>query len=482
MALSAAVQESYRYQTVEKHILHMIEAKALLPGERVPSLRQLSSRMGMSISTVSQAYVELERKGVLESRPRSGFFVRRDFRRLPPLAGKKHSPRLEATSVNRSHLIQEVMQTVGATELVPLGVAVPDDSVLPGKALGRVMGQVMRELGDSALGYEPVPGNLELRRQIAFRSMDWGASVSPEDILITCGALEALYISLRMFTRPGDNVLIHSPAYFCFLQLLENLGLRAIEVTSCPECGVMVDDVERATRLFDIKAGIFCFNYANPDGSLTSEEVKQEIVELLAERNIPLVEDEVYADLHYGPTRPASCLKYDRKGLVVSCSSFSKTLAPGYRVGWIIPGRFFNRAVGVKGTTNVSTPRPTQAAVAEYLRMGGFDRHLKRLRSAIEGNMQALQLSVSRSFPEHTRMTRPTGGAVLWIELPGKVDSKEFFFRARDMGIGIAPGMIFSTQDRYDSFIRLSCTGVWSPEIEQGVKQLGHLAADMARG
>ena len=337
----------------------------------------------------------------------------------------------------------------------------------------------MRDSCYHILGYEPMAGNIDLRRQIAFRSMDWGAAVSPDNVVVTCGALEALYIALRMFTRPGDNVLVHSPSYYCFLRLLENLGLRAIEVPSCPEGGVAVEDVERALKLFDIKASIFCFNYANPDGSLTPEEVKQEIVELLTNNSIPLVEDDVYGDLHFGPKRPYSCLKYDTKGLVISCSSFSKTLAPGYRVGWIIPGKFFSKAEEIKGTTNVSTPRPTQAAIAEYLRVGGFDRHLKRLRAAMESNMQALQVSVSRYFPEKTRVTRPTGGAVLWMELPGNVDSKEYFFRARDMGISVAPGVIFSTQDRYNSYIRLSCTGVWTPEIEHGVQMLGRLAEEM---
>jgi len=471
--------ENFRYQEVAEHIRALIESKALAPGSRLPSLRDLSRRLRVSIATVNQAYLELEKTGVIEARTRSGFFVRTPLRQLAP-ARPPQSAALKAVNGNRSHLIQEVLQAVGNHEFLPLGVISPDPTLLPGRELARLLGMVTRTQPQHSLGYETVAGNLELRRQIAIRSLSAGIAIRPEDIVVTFGAMEALYIAIRSVTRPGDNVIIQSPTYFCFLQLLENCGLRAIEIPSSPESGINPADLARALDKFNVAACILCPNFNNPDGSLTPDPVKKDVVKLLAERNIPLIEDDVSGELYFTTQRPGTYKAHDEKGLVIYCASFSKTICPGYRIGWMVPGRSYAKALEIKSTTNVSCTTPTQMAVAEFLRAGSYERHLRRLRQSLERQMQTMQIHLSKEFPSTTRSTRPEGGSVLWLELPEKCDAVDFFYQARAKGISIAPGPIFSTQDRFDHFIRLSCTAAWNDSIAKGITTLGQLAHAMA--
>ncbi len=474
-------QNTFRYKEVERRLLDMIDSGVLNMGDKLPSLRSLSRDLGVSISTVNQAYVQLESNGIIESRPRSGFFVRRMACKLPS-PETATATTAEACPVTRGGLIRKVLDAVGNKEAVPLNVVEPTPDLLPVAEMGRIMAQVLRNHPDDALVYDTILGNARLRKQIAFRSMETGTPAEPDQLIITAGCLEALYISLRATTRPGDMVLIQAPTYYCFLHLLENLGLRVVEIPSYPDRGVLPEDIAAALRKFDISACIFSPNFNNPDASTTPDEAKLEIVEMLAKLNIPIIEDDVSTDLHFGPKRPGTMKQFDKKGLVLLCSSFSKTIAPGYRVGWMLPGQFMEKAQEVKYTTNVCTATPTQMAVAEYMCRGRFERHVRRLRVRVEQQMDTMLRHVGEYFPTGTRATHPDGGGVLWLELPGGADAVELFLAARAKGINIAPGSIFSTQDKFNSHIRLSCTGVWSERIRWGLKTLGALANEMARG
>ncbi len=471
-------RETYRYQAVEKQIMGMIETGALGLGDKLPSLRKLGRNLGLSVSTISQAYVELEHKGVIESRPRSGFFVSRCATRLPRTETPP-TPMEAPRPVTRIGLIQTVLESVGRADAVPLAVIAPGDDLLPLKELSKITAAMIRDDPRRAMGYAPIPGDPQLIRQIAFRSLEYGIPITPDDPIITAGCMEALYLSLRALCRRGDTVLIQSPTYYCFLQLLETLGLRAIEIPSDPEGGVAPGDLAHALRTFDISACVLAPNFNNPDSSLTPDEAKRDIVALLAANAIPLVEDDVSTDLHFTARRPGTYKQFDKKGLVLLCSSFSKTIAPGYRVGWMLPGRFRQKILEVKATTNVSTSAPAQMAIAEYLRQGRMERHLKRLRKSLENQMDTMQLHLERCFPEGTRVTHPEGGGVLWLELASTVDSVELFFRAREQGIGIVPGTIFSTRDKFSNYIRLSCGIPMTDRLSDGICQLGTMAAAM---
>jgi DNA-binding transcriptional MocR family regulator len=289
--------------------------------------------------------------------------------------------------------------------------------------------------------------------------------------------MEALYIALRTLTRTGDMVLIQSPTYYCFLQLLETLGLRAVDIPACPEKGISPKDISHAIETFDIKACILSPNFNNPDGSLMPDENKQEIVSMLAKKEIPLVEDDVYGEIFFGSHRPRTFKSWDKTGGVILCSSFSKTIAPGYRIGWLSPGKFMDKAMDIKATTNVACVSPTQMTIAQYLREAHYDRHLRKLRKALKEQMELMRAAIGRNFPAGTKVSNPQGGSVLWVELPEGCDGVDIFFKAREKGIGIVPGTIFSPRDDYSRFIRISTGALWSEKIKAGIKTLGQLAA-----
>lgn len=475
---TATPHETFRYHHVEQQILAMIESGRFAAGDRLPSLRSLCSSMGVSLATVNHAYMELERKGIIEARPRSGYFVRKPGVPLPLPVTEQSTP--EIGEENRTNLIQMVLEAVGNKNLISFGCVTPDPALLPGKALARIMQDVTRLSTYDSLSYEVIQGNPELRRQIAWRGQELGLSVQSDDVLITVGTMEALHITLRALTRPGDSVVIQSPTYFCLVQLLENLGLRAIEVPSGPEHGISPAALHEAITKFDVAACILSPNFNNPDGSLMPDEAKREIVDMLAKRGVPLVEDDVAGDVHFGPNRPTPLKAFDRKGNVTLCSSFSKTIAPGYRCGWMLPGKIMRKALEIKATTNVCCASPTQMVVAEFLRQGLYERHLKRLRVATERQMQTIQHHLATYFPEGTGVTRPKGGGFLWVSLPEKVDSVQLFKEAKSQGILISPGPIFTTRDQFRNYIRLSCCGVWHERMEQGLKVLGTLAGELA--
>ncbi len=470
----------FRYVTVEKHILRLIEAGELRPGERIPSLRNLGTRLGVSVSTVNQAYIELERRGVVEARPKSGFFVR-DRPVRPPVPRGAAIPAKPPTTVNRGALIREVLDTMGRRDIVLLGVAHTDEAFLPTKQLSRLLGKVAT-VDNMITGYETVRGNQELRRQIARRLGEAGIEARADDVLVTAGAMEALYLALRSVTRPGDNVAIAAPSYYCFLQLLENLGLRAVELPSHPDGGVRPTDLRDALDRYDIRATILTPNFNNPDGARIPDKSKSEIAAMLAERAVPLIEDDVYGDLHFDEGRPRCIKSFDTIGNVLHCSSFSKTLAPGFRVGYLLPGRFAAKAFEIKATTNVCCATPTQMAVAQYLAQGGFERHLRKIRAVLERQGRIMEECILRHFPQGTRVTHPSGGTVLWVELPEAVDAITLFYEAKARNVSMAPGNIFSSTDQFKHFLRLSYGGVWSPTLEQAIETLGRLSGELAAG
>jgi DNA-binding transcriptional MocR family regulator len=471
----------FRYVAVEKHIAKLVESGELAVGDRIPSLRALGGKLGVSVSTVNQAYLELERRGVIEARPKSGFFVRQTTaRRAPPSRGEA-PPRGPAT-VARGALIREVLGGMGRRDIVPLGVALTDSTLLPTKQLARLLGKVAAG-DDRVTTYECVRGNLELRRQIAWRLAEADIEAAPEDVMITSGAMEALYLALRSVTRPGDNVAIPAPTYYCFLQLLENFGLRAVELPSYPDGGVRPADLRSALDRYDLRAVILTPNFNNPDGALIPDEAKAEMATMLAERGVPVIEDDVYGDLHFSERRPRCLKTYDTTGNVLHCSSFSKTLAPGFRLGFMLPGRHAAKAFEIKATTNVCCATPTQIAAALYLAQGGFERHLRKTRNVLERQARMIEERIVRHFPEGTRVTHPTGGTVVWVQMPGNVDSIALFYEARALGIGVAPGNIFSSCDQFKHFLRLSYGNAWTPRIEQALADVGRLARELgARG
>jgi len=471
---------SLLYEQVAGEIAGLIEQGTFRAGDRVPSIRQLSSRFDVSINTVMQAYALLEDKRLIQARPQSGYFVRS---RVPEIREPDLQSRscITPTTVTISDLCQQVMRNMMNRDLLPLGSAIPSARNLPIDKLNRIMASELRRCGEQGVLYQMPPGYERLRVHIARRALVAGISSGPDDILVTSGCVEAVLLALRATCRAGDTIAVESPFYFNFMQMIAELGLKALEIPSTPRDGISIEALRYAIGQGKISACLVIANFSNPLGSLMPDERKRELVDLLARHEIPLIEDDIYGDLAFGNERPTAAKSFDRSDLVIYCSSFSKTLAPGYRVGWAIAGRFQAEMERIKMIMNIAPASPPQLAIAEFLATGGYDHHLRSIRRAHARNISQMAEAVAGYFPAGTRMTHPAGGFILWIEMPEGIDAIQLYHRALERGISIVPGPLFSLSDKYGHHIRLSAAQ-WDERIEQGIKILGALAHELLPG
>ena len=465
------------YQQVAVRISELIEHGTLRPGERVPSVRKCSEQQSVSIATVMQAYRLLEDRGMIEARPQSGYYVR-TRRWSPPPEPEMSRPALRPVKIRASELILEVVKAGRDPNLVRFGATLPSPEVFPIKELNRTMAAVARRSPMAAHAYEVPPGNRALRVQVARRAMEAGCTLSPDDIVTTVGVTEAMNLCLRAVAKPGDVIAIESPTFFNILQIIESLGMRVCEIPTYPRHGICLDELERRLKCCRIKACVFTLNYSNPLGSCMPDEKKKKLVEMLSSRQIPLIEDDIYGNLTFGPTRPKSAKAFDTDGWVMLCDSFTKTLSPGARVGWVAPGRFKARVEFLKFVNTSATASLPQMAIAEFLQNGGYDHHLRKIRRLYAAQMQQMSEAITRYFPAGTKLTRPSGGMCLWVELPPDISALALYHRAMAAGISIAPGPIFSAKQKFENFIRINCGNPWSDILENAVRKLGEIIAE----
>lgn len=450
----------------------------LLPaGAKLPSLRAVQQLYGVSLNTAKQAYLELERRWLIEARPQSGFYVRRQAQR--PLALPAPSaPPYQAAPEPVEALMARMYRTLEDPTLTQLSMAVPDAALLPVGSLRKSVTTALRTVPAGGSGYDSLAGSERLRHQVARRALTWGGTLQPDELVTTAGAMSALTYCLQAATQPGDVVAVESPVYVWALQLIRSLGLRALELPTHPVTGIDLDALEQA--LPRIQACLLIPNFSNPLGSLMPDAHKQAVVQLLARRGIPLIEDDVYGDLYYGSQRPRPCKAFDEQGLVLWCSSVSKTLAPGYRVGWVAPGRFKEQVLRRKLLQALAVPALHHEAVADFLARGRYEPHLRSLRRTLQANSEACQQAIAAYFPPTTRITRPAGGFTLWAELDARVDTQRLFDAALRHRISLAPGRLFTQHDQFNNCLRLSYGLPWSAAVEAQLRVVGHLIADLA--
>lgn len=469
--------DGFIYERVADRIAHLIRKGTYRPGERVPSVRSLSRQMQVSISTAVKAYFHLENMGLIEARPQSGYYVRHQ---PVHVVGEPEQAIVPAapTLVSVNELVMMVVRDASNPDLVPLGLAAPNPENLPADRLNRILSQVARRNRSQGISYEFPPGCERLRIQLAQRALKAGCSLTPDQIMITSGCQEGVMLALRAVCRPGDTVAIESPIFYNLLQIIETLDLKALEIPTNPRNGISLSALRYALEHNPVHACLVIPNFNNPLGSCMPDDNKRELVRLLADHDIPLIENDVYGDLCFSNERPCAAQSFDTRGLVIHCSSFSKTLAPGYRVGWVIPGRFMERIERLKAVSNIATATLPQLAIAEFLVTGGYDQYLRKIRAIYSRQMSLMAQAVQKSFPDGTRVSSPAGGFVLWVEMPETVDSIKLYELALRAGITIAPGRIFSAAGKYSNCLRLNAA-FWSRRIADAVGEIGELAKEL---
>ncbi len=466
-----------KYQQVARKLGEKLRQGLLREGDKLPSVRTLSKELGISINTVQQAYYCLEAEGLVEARPQSGYYARTQHQRQQGVPRRSEPPATaqQGSPADLEGVLLRLMERQGQAGWLRLSLSVPTPALLPVEKLAKAFQQAQREMPNAGIEYDHLAGNAALRRQIARYALFWGGGLTDEEIITTEGCTGALTLCLKTVTQPGDTVAVESPIYFGILQNILSLGLKVLELPTDPLTGVDLDVLEGHMRAGRIQACLLVPNFSNPLGSWMPDAHKKRLVRLLETYQTPLIEDDLYGDLHFLPDRPRPCKAYDAYGWVLWCGSFSKTLAPGYRVGWVAPGRYFQALLQIKRYQMGFSPGLTQQAIANFLANDRYELHLRRLRQTLKSNCGRYQQAIRTYFPAGTRISEPQGGFTLWVEVSPSVDTLVLSDQLVPFQISIMPGRLFSLQPQYTHCLRLSYGLPFDERVEWGLQQLGKL-------
>ncbi|NQX40607.1 DNA-binding transcriptional regulator, MocR family, contains an aminotransferase domain [Pedobacter steynii] len=470
------MSRDFLYNDIANAIASQIRTGVLKSGDKLPSVRVLCKDHGISMNTAKRVFLELEAQSLIDSKPQSGYFVSQSSYLKLPLP-EVSRPSSVANDKEPDELVSKVYADMGNEGLTLFSISAPSGELLPLAKLKKEIVHATRELKDAGTAYEPLQGNLKLRRMIAVRSLVWGGDLQENDVITTNGAINAVSLCLMALGKPGDTVAMESPCYPGTLQLVVSLGFKVLELPTHPITGLALDALKQA--LPKINICLLVPNFNTPLGSCMPDEHKKEIVALLSAHDIPLIEDDVYGDLYFGTQRPKCCKSFDREGNVLYCSSVSKTLVPGYRVGWVAPGKHKEKLLKLKLIHSISSASIIQESVANFLKTGKYENHLRQLRRTLQDNYQHYIHAIAEYFPEGTKISRPQGGLSIWVEFSKRMDTRKLYDLAIKQQISIAPGRMFTLQDQFENCMRL-CIGLsWSAEIKFKLKQLGNLAKMM---
>ncbi len=474
-----------RYEKVANYIAEQIHSGLLKADERVLSVRQCANELGVSISTVIRGYELLQDRMLIEARPQSGFFVCQRFEL--PQAPETSTPEQRPVEVNLGKLAMKIIKSSQDKQLIQLAVALPKIDVPAVAQLNKITAQIAREQSranqiitiDNISEYDSPPGNKTLRRKIAQRLLSGGVKVHPDEIVITVGCQEALVLSLNAVTKAGDTVAVESPNYYGMLQAIETLGLKALEIPTDAKTGISLSALELAIREWSVTACVLAPSYSNPLGSCIPDQRKKQLAQMLEKADIALIEDDINAELTYENHRPKAIKAYDKTGNVLLCSSLSKTLSPGLRVGWVVPGRWLERVQHLKLCNSGANASITTLAAARYLEAGTYDRHLRQMRQYYKRQRDYFLQLATQHFPEDIRITHPQGGYILWVRLPKGMDGMALYKRALEEKIAISPGTLFSVNQQYNNFIRINYGQENKQNLEKAAILLGRLMREI---
>jgi DNA-binding transcriptional MocR family regulator len=456
---------------IEQQILNDV----LKVGDKLPSIRMICRQHGVSMSTAQYAYHQLEAKSLIESRPQSGYYVSNSFKKKLALP--------DASRPVTKTVVKDATELFGNAfnrdekNFTLFARGVPSTHLLPIAKLKKATAQAVRDLPGGGTVYESLQGNEKLRSQVAKWSFSWKGNLSDTDIVTTAGCISAISYCLMALTKRGDTIAVESPCFYGILQLAQSLGLKVLELPTSPKTGVEMEALKKMVQKTKLAACLFVSNFNNPFGSLMPDAHKREAVQLLAKYNVPLIEDDIYGDIYFGNSRPACCKSYDEEGMVLWCSSVSKTLAPAYRVGWVAPGKFLDAVMKLKLFHSLySTPIPNEV-IGSFLETGRYESHLRKLRRTLHTNYLQYVRVISQHFPAGTKISRPQGGLSLWVELPKQIDTIDLYNTAVNRKITFSPGSMFTLQKQFTNCMRLSYGLEWNEKTESSLKLLGRLAA-----
>lgn len=460
---------AYLYQQLEQQLRDEITSGQRAAGERMPSVRELALAESRSKSTVLSAYARLEADGLIEARTRSGYYVSVTKAQLKP--PKLSSPDPAPLSLGTDQLLLDIMSRGAAFDIFPSDADEPSNKKLQ-QSLTRAQ---RRQTSAQYLYYDKPLGQLELRKQLRGLMRHGGADVSEDELLVTGGCQHALLLSLLATCKAGDVVAVESPGFYGSFQLIESLGLKALELPCSAQTGLSIDALRLALEHWDVTTLIVSPSFATPTGATMPLENKKALLQLASKHDFAIIEDDIYGELYFGSQRPLSLFSLDDSGRVLLCSSFSKSLSRDLRLGWVAPGRYRDAVIKAKMATTLATPQVLQTGLSDYMSEGGFDQHLRRKRRQYQERCAELMHYVQEYLPMATACSHPQGGLAAWLELPVEINTTALYEQARHEGILLTPGRLFTAQDTYQNYLRLSFAHPWTEGRQKALQTLGAL-------
>jgi DNA-binding transcriptional MocR family regulator len=467
------------YEHLANELGALIASRVFAPGDRLPSIRHLAQQKRLSVSTVIQALRLMEDRGLIEARPQAGYYVRHRARMLAVMTDTEHLK--EPAFVGINNLLMRVLKANEEPHVMQLGSAWPPDELLPVKRMQKTVAATARRdpsLLTRVSCYETnVP---EFVRQVVRRALDWG-HLDPNEIVVTGSCTEAISLCLRTVAKPGDTIAIESATYFVLLQLIESLGMKALEIPTHPKTGPSIGALELAMNAGLVQAVMFVPNANNPLGCIMPEANKKRLAALLSHHDIPMIEDDVYGDLCFTPERPWPVKAYDTTGNVMLCSSFSKPVSPAARVGYVVAGRYAQDIAVLKMVSSGATSHFFQSVLADFLTGSAYEIQVRKMRRALAQRIARMSDAICAHFPHECSVSEPQGGFVLWVRMPPQVDALALHRCAIEAGVAFMPGQLFSASGKYTNYLRLNCGNPWSVEMERAIARLGELVHRQAQ-
>ena len=467
------------YQQIARQWAQLIHNGTLARGEKLPSVRTLARQHGVAATTVVQALHWLEDARLIVARPRSGFFVASRPAAVPALrevvAPVRGPGRPREVSVD--WLGQRILGNEPPAGLLSLSGGTPGLDLLDAERLRRAVARAVQRHRHLLCLYPSTTGQEEARRALARYATSLGCTLDPARIIITSGCMDGIALCLRAVTQPGDVVVLESPTHFSFLEMLQSLHLRALEVPTHPRHGLSLDALQLALDTQPVKAVLLVPTLSNPLGACMPQGERRRLVQMAERHGVAVIEDAVYNDLADSEEMRRSVKSWDANGQVMLCHSFSKTLAPGLRLGWVEAGRWSDAVRQLKTMQSGSQSAILELALADLITQPGHAAAMRQLRERAGARMQAAREVIAAHFPHGTRVGNPPGGLLLWLALPSGLEALRLHQACLQEGILVAPGTLFSAGGRFRNGLRVGLGGEWTPAHLDGLRRIGQIAS-----
>jgi 2-aminoadipate transaminase len=459
-----------------------IDSGRLEPGSKLPPTRELAATADINHLTAARVYRKLAELGYVTARVGRGTFVRT----LAPASSASQGDEWQVYALPQDdasyaeQILADSFSLAGSEEVISLATGWPAPVTYPTEELARITADVFAEEGGNALSYIDVEGLYDLREQIAARGRSFGYAEDADEIVVTSGAQQAIALTARATLEPGDVAVIESPTFMGMMTALRGTGARVIGVP-VDEDGLDVDALERLLARHEVKLVGLQSACQNPTGRDLSSERRARLAELAVERNFFLLEDRVYADMHF-ERKLVRSLRELAPAHVIHVNSLSKVVGGGLRCGWVAArGPVRERIALLKLDDDFHSPTLIQHIAARWLATGAYDRHVTGTIPFYRDRRDALLTALERHLQGEYHVDPPAGGHHLWVTLNRPLDERALYAEAARCGVTFTPGGAVTAERRSQTSFRLSYSLLDPPQLDEGVRRLARAIREVRR-